>query len=176
MAWKLLGKKTVFNTFRSSIESWSVRLPNGKDKDFFINAGYNFILVFAIDTKGRVILLKQHYVSQQKKLVSLVAGIIDENELPKRTAQRELLEETGHSSKKIISLGKSIKGKYSTGTIYHFLALDAVKSQEPSLEDAEDIQISVISLSDFKKLLDKNKLQDAFAEICARRALRYLKK
>lgn len=176
MAWKLLGKKTALKTFRSSVESWRIQLPNNKERDFFINAGYSFVMVFALDIKGKVIILKQHYISQQKKLISLVAGIIDEGESPKNTAQRELMEEAGYKAKKVISLGKSIKGKYSTGTIYHFLALDAVKLNEPNLEEAEDIQISTISLSDFKKLLDQNKMPDAFAEICARRALKYLKK
>ncbi len=176
MAWKLLGKKTVLNTFRSSVETWRVKMPNNKERDFFISAGYSFVMVFALDTKGKAIILKQHYISQQKKLVSLVAGIIDENETPKNTAQRELLEEAGYKAKKVISLGKSIRDKYSTGTIYHFLVLDAVKSQEPNLEEAEDIKISTVAISEIKKLLDKNKLQDPFAEICALRALRYLKK
>ena len=76
--WKLLGKKTVLKTFRSSVQSWTMRLPGGRVRDFFISAGYSFVVVLAIDTKGRVVILKQYYIGQQKKLISLVAGIIDE--------------------------------------------------------------------------------------------------
>ncbi len=171
MSWKLLGKKTVLDTFRGSIQSWQVSLPNGKKKSFFINAEYSFVVVFAVDTKGKAILLKQHYVGQQKKLFSLVAGIIDENEKPVKTAERELLEEAGYTAKKFIALGESIKGKYATGTVYHFLALGAAKVQKPELEEAEDIKISMVPIAEIKKLLDQGKLPDAFAEICARRAL-----
>ena len=175
MGWKLLGKKTVLNTFRSSVQSWRMRLPNGKSRDFFISAGYSYIVVLAIDVKGRVIIGNQFYISQQKKLVSLVAGIIDDNEEPRDTARRELMEETGYTAKRFISLGKSIKGKYSTGEVHHFLALDASKLQEPELEDTEDIEILVISMLEFKKLLKQRKLLDeAFMEVCAYRALAYL--
>ncbi len=174
MSWKLFGKKTVLNTYKSSVQSWRMRLPNGKTRDFFITAGYSFVDVLAIDAKGRVIILKQYYIGQQKKLISLVAGIIDDNEQAKATAKRELLEETGYAAKKFIALGKSIKGKYTTGDVYHFLALDASKIQEPNFEDAEDIEILTVSMPEFKKLLSQHKLPDAFAEICAYRALAYL--
>lgn len=175
MSWKLLGKKTVLNTYKTAIQSWRIRLPNGKARDFFISAGYSYVVVLAVDVKGRVVILKQHYISQQKKLVSLVAGIIDDNEQPKATAPRELLEETGYTAKQFISLGKSIKGKYSTGEVHHFLALDASKVEEPKLEDAEDIEILIISMPQFKKLLKQRKLlNEAFMEVCAYRALAYL--
>lgn len=174
MSWKLLGKKNLLNTYKTVVQSWRMRLPNGKTRDFFITAGYSFVDVFAIDTKGRVVILKQHYISQQKKLISLVAGIIDDNEQTKATAKRELLEETGYTAKKFIALGKSIKGKYTTGNVYHFLALGASKVRESKLEDAEDIEVSAVSMSEFKKLLRQHKLPDAFAEICAYRALDYI--
>jgi len=174
MTWKLLGKKTVLKTFRSSVQSWKMRLPNGRVRDFFISAGYSFVVVFVLDTKGRVVILKQHYIGQHKKLVSLVAGIIDENEKAGKTARRELLEETGYAAKRFVYLGKSIKGKYSTGDIHHFLALDASKVQESELEDTEDIEVQAVTMREFKKLLDEGKMPDAFAEVCAYRALEYL--
>ncbi len=164
----------MLKTFRSSVQSWKMRLPNGNDKNFFITAGFNIIDVLAIDTSGRVIVIKQFYISQQKKLISLVGGIIDENEKAQKTAQRELLEETGYTTKKFINLGKGIKGKYSTGTAFYFLALDATKIQNPKLEESEDIEIVAMSLSEFKKFLNQGKLQDPFAEVCARRAIAYL--
>lgn len=175
MSWKLLSKKTVLNTFRSSVQSWRMSLPNGKSRDFFIAAGYSYIIVLAIDVNGRVIIVNQFYISQQKKLVSLVAGIIDDNEEPQDTARRELMEETGYTAKRFISLGKSIKGKYATGEAHYFLALEASKVQEPELEGTEDIEILMISMSKFKKLLKQRKLLDeAFMEVCACRALAYL--
>ena len=174
MGWKLLGKKTILNTYKTAIQSWRMSLPNGKSRDFFITAGYSFVVVLAIDTKGRAIILNQYYIGQQKKLPSLVAGIIDDGEQPKATAPRELMEETGYTAKKFVYLGKSIKGKYTTGDIHHFLALDASKVQEPNFEDAEDIKISAVSMSAFKKLLAQHKFLDAFAEVCAHRALAYL--
>ncbi len=176
MTWKLLGKKTLLDTYKTAVQSWRMRLPNGKTKDFFITAGYSFVVVLAVDVKGRVIILKQYYIGQQKKIMSLVAGIIDDNEQAKATARRELLEETGYTAKKFIALGKTTKGKYSTGNIYPFLALDASKVQEPEFEDAEDIEILAVSMAEFKKMLKQHKFLDAFAEICARRALEYLKK
>lgn len=149
-------------------------LPNGEEKDFYISTSYDFVIVFVMDKMGQVILLKQYYVSQQKKIYSLVAGIIDKGEKAVATARRELLEETGYAAGRMISLGSGNNGKYAASTVHYFLALGAKKIKEPEFEEAEDIELIKMPLTKFKKLLKQKKIPDAFAEVGAYRALRYL--
>ena len=152
-----------------------MRLPRGGERIFYVNRGLDFVMVSAITNKGQMIVPHQYYVAEQKKIPTLVAGYIDRSETPLQAAKRELLEETGYEAGRIIKLGVSIKGKYMTGTIHHFLALDAKKIQIQQLEPSEDITVTLMTPPAFKKLLNGHKLPDAFAEVCATRALAYLK-
>jgi ADP-ribose pyrophosphatase len=54
------------------------------------------VAVVATDTAGDVILVRQFREAVQKELVELPAGVIDGEEAPLETAQRELQEETGY--------------------------------------------------------------------------------
>jgi ADP-ribose pyrophosphatase len=53
------------------------------------------VAVVAVDTEGRVVLVRQFREAARRELVELPAGTIDEGEAPLATAQRELAEETG---------------------------------------------------------------------------------
>ena len=93
-----------------------------------------------------------------------------------RRALAELREETGYSCGRVIYLGKSAKGKYVTGYAHYFLGLDAVRAGDQELEEAEEIDVVLLNLKKFKKILMEHSFLDVFTEVCAWRALKYLKK
>ncbi len=172
--WKLLKKKIVFNQPHAVVEDWLFRLPNGNTKHFNMKGGKDFVMVVGITAQHHVVLIQQFYVNVEKKLRTLVAGYCDSGEQPAAAAGRELLEETGYRAKRLVSLGTSIKGKYTTGTVHHFLALGVKRIAKQQLEEAEDITVTTMSLAAFKKLIVHHKIADVFAETCARRALDYI--
>jgi ADP-ribose pyrophosphatase len=179
--WKLLSKKEIYsNAIRgrtlSSFEKWKLKMPNGNSKDFIISNGNSFVVVFALTSKNKVVTISQFYYNQLKHYYALCAGFIDKGEKINTTAKRELLEETGYAAKKIVNIGKGVKGKYTTGFAYYCLALGAYKKGEQELEENEDIVVSEVTMNKFKKLLEKGLLPDVFVEACAWRALNYLKK
>lgn len=175
-SWKLLNKKLVYPQQWAAVEAWKMRLPRGGERTFYVNRGISFVMVCAMTDKGEMIVPKQYYVAEQKKIPTLVAGYIDRGESPLKAAHRELLEETGYGAGRMVKLGTSIKGKYMTGTIHHFLALDCKKVQAQQLEPTEDITVTTMSIAGFKKLLGRHGQSDAFAEVCAWRALEYLQR
>jgi len=157
-----------------NVEEWWMRLPSGKKKMFLMEGAYDFVVVFGITQDKKVLVIKQFYISQQKRISSFVMGIVERGEKPAATAKRELQEETGYKARRFVSLGISIKGKYLTKNVYYYLALDIERVAEPRLEPSEDITIELLSLSAFKKLLMKHRFEDVFAEVAAVRALQYL--
>ena len=174
--WKLLGTESIFKNKYVTLDSWRMRQPRGGEAEYFIHRTYDFVVVCAFTKNKNVLLLNQYYVSQGKHIATLVAGIIDGDEQPKTSARRELLEETGYQAGRIVPLGSVIKGKYATGKAYYFLALDAEKVAEQHLEAGEDIEVKPTPFSRFKQMVEGGKIPEVHMELCARRALSYLKK
>ena len=174
--WQVLKKSTLFKGPHNHVQKWRIRLPSGKDKDFSVQEGADFMVMVAMTPKGKLVAIKQHYVNEHKKIFSLTAGYIDPGEGKAAAARRELREETGYSCGRVIYLGKSAKGKYVTGYAHYFLGLDAVRAGDQELEEAEEIDVVLLNLKKFKKILMEHSFLDVFTEVCAWRALKYLKK
>jgi len=173
--WKLLGTENIFKNKYVTLDTWRMRLPSGEEEDYFIHKTYDFIVVCAFTKDRKVIVLDQYYISQQARITALVAGIIDKDEKPVQTARRELLEETGYEAKNIVPLGATIKGKYTTGRAFYFLALDAEKVADQDLEQGEDITVRTVPVQQFIKMVQQGKLPEVYMDLCARRALEYLR-
>jgi 8-oxo-dGTP pyrophosphatase MutT (NUDIX family) len=169
--WKLLGKKST----TCPAESWQFRTPLGKEIDILINTGKDFVSVFALTRERKVLLIREYYFAAATAILKLVAGRIEPGGKPRSTAIRELLEEGGYKGKKVVSLGYSLRGKYLPMKAYHFLILDAEKVANQNLEPVEDIEVTLYSLPQFKKLLFSGRLREMTSEVTAYRALKYLK-
>lgn len=170
-SWKLLGKKATTHP----AESWQFQTPQGKDIDILINTGKDFVNVFAMTPERKILLIQEYYFSATRSILKLVAGRVDPGEKPRLTATRELKEEAGFKGRRMVSLGYSLRGKYMPMKAYHFLILDAEKITQQNLEEGEDIQVKLYSISQFKKLLFAGRFQDMICEVTAYRALKYLK-
>jgi ADP-ribose pyrophosphatase len=66
------------------------------------------VAILATDAAGNMILVRQLREAVKKELVELPAGVIDGEEAPLETAQRELREETGYQG-----------GTWSAGPVYY---------------------------------------------------------
>lgn len=151
-----------------------MRMPNGRLHDFLVEGAYDFVVVVAVNTQGQALLVKQYYVSQGKRLESVVMGIVDKGEKPAATAKRELREEAGAVAKRLVPLGTSIKGKYMLYKVYYYLALDTEQTAQPRLESSEDITTHWVSHTQLTTMVQKQKFLDVYAEVGVQRALSYL--
>ena len=171
--WHLLGKETLFQNERVLIENWRLQTHHGEVKDFTIKIGSDIVIVFGITAKKEVVAIKEYFPANQKKIWSLVGGII-ENGDHRKTAENELMEETGCRATEFVLLSTLVKGKYESSVVYNYLALDAERVAEQKLEDSEDIEVEIIPLPEFRKLLTSGKIECVFEVACAYQALEYL--
>lgn len=175
-SWKLLSKKIVFNHPHKKLVLWQMRTHQGKRHPFVMIEGRDVVIVFPFTTDGRVVVIIQYYVAVQRAVWTLPTGILDKGSTPAATARGELRQEAGCSAGRLISLGTALKGKYSTGVIRYFLALDVQPGAAQELEDAEDIAVKFFSLPQFERLLARGALEEAWVAVGAYRALSCLKK
>ncbi len=147
------GRKLVLGQIVDNIK--------GEEKvyDALIHPGA--VVIVAIKD-NEVLVERQYRPIIGRWIYELPAGTIEEGEDPSRTAERELLEETGYRANKIEYLGWFYTSPgTSTEVIHVFLARNLVRVNMPMQESDELIEIEWISLDDIWKFISKGAIVDA---------------
>jgi ADP-ribose pyrophosphatase len=144
--WKILSSIHL----RDRIRLDQCELPNGKVIEGTVFEFRNWVTVLALTKQQEVVLIRQYRHGAQKVIVELPGGVMDaEDESPLFAARRELQEETGYTSNRMIQVGcVSPNPAMQTNLIYSFLALDAEKVSDQHLDEAEDIEVFLKPLDD----------------------------
>lgn len=174
--WKIISKDVVFKNSYRSVEEWTYEKPDGTPLSLTMVEGADVVIVAAITPDKKFVIIQDFFPNKLEKFPSLVAGMVDEGELPLDAAHRELKEETGCVAGTMVPLGSSFVGKYFNFSIHYFLALDVAIHASQSLEEGEEIDVTIISEEKFEQLVHGTILQSVFDLACAYRALDYIKK
>ncbi|HNZ83662.1 MAG TPA: NUDIX hydrolase [Candidatus Pacearchaeota archaeon] len=162
--WKRLRKKEVFTTPdwpRKNVVRIYYQHPENLQKcswDFY-NTG-DFVVVLALDEQNRVIVIPEFYEAPNTIVKHLITGLIEKGDSPTKTAHKELLEETGYKSDKMIYLGENYHSmRNSFDKCYIFLALECKKVKKQEMEESESIgEPILINLLEFIKFIEDQKL------------------
>jgi len=138
---EIIKKEKILQEKFCPIEKHIVRLPNGQTTDWFVNTSENAVIVVPVLTSGEILLQKNYKHGSREIITEFCAGLMEKNEDPKKTATRELMEETGYETKKIIPTGEVFSNPTgSTMKYYFFVALDCEKKYQQFLEPSEQIE------------------------------------
>jgi ADP-ribose pyrophosphatase len=137
--WKILDSTHL----RDNIRLDRCELPNGEIIEGTVFEFGTWATVLALTKERQVVLIRQYRHGAQKVIVELPGGMMDkEDQDPQEAARRELLEETGYTSNRIIQVGcVSPNPANHTNLIYSFLALDAEQVSRQHLDGAEEIEV-----------------------------------
>jgi 8-oxo-dGTP pyrophosphatase MutT (NUDIX family) len=143
--WKILET----NYLHPGIRVDKCKLPDGHSFDVHLLEYADEIMIFALTRNQEVVLIKQYRHGAQQVIVELPGGSVDEGESPVEAAKRELMEETGYSSDTFIQVGYASPNPANyTNKIYSFLALDVEQTGTQSNDDAENVEVLLLSLED----------------------------
>jgi len=157
--WQEISRELAFQKYSRKIEKVIFRLPDGKEADFYVKREGPAAAVLALTKDKKVILVKQYRPGPEEILLELPGGYVDPNEKPEVTTERELLEETGYKGK-VQLVTTCYDDAYSTMNRYCFVATDCQKVSEPKTSDHEFVELEILSLDDFRKLLRSGKMTD----------------
>jgi ADP-ribose pyrophosphatase len=143
-----------------------VRLQNGAEREYHVFEVGEAVAVVPVLKDGRVLMIGQYRYPHGKTHWEIPAGRLHVDEAPSAAAQRELREETGHTSTRL----EPLPGFYPTNGIsahyaHAFVAHDCELAGSLQLDDTEQLVVKAFTRSEVERLLDAGKLADAFAAI-----------
>lgn len=143
--WKVLESSYL----KENIRIDRCETSNGKIVEPLIFECGTWVAVVALTKQQEVLLIKQYRHGLGKILLELPGGGVNEDEEPVTAARRELLEETGYASEKMIAIGRvSPNPANHTNMVYFYLALDVEKVCNQSLDETEEIDVFRVSLDE----------------------------
>jgi ADP-ribose pyrophosphatase len=161
MTYKINSEKEVFKTNLFSVKRVNLSFPDGKVRDYDMVDIQNAVTILPIDDAGLVYFVRQYRVGARNFLLELPAGKVEENEDPLKTAEREVREETGMSSSRMIPLGNFYMSPgYSSEYMYCYLAMGL--SHDPLTPDADEfLDIVKLPLAEVRKMIDEHLIEDS---------------
>ncbi|HZL31137.1 MAG TPA: NUDIX hydrolase [Pseudolabrys sp.] len=102
---KIKSRRTIDISPWMKVIEREVAYKDGTTELYHAVGQQDYIAIVALTPDGRIPVVRQYRPALERHTWELPAGLVDEGEDPARTCERELLEETGHSSKAVHALG-----------------------------------------------------------------------
>lgn len=149
--WKLNQSHLVLDNQWSRVRRDEVELPDGTVIDnFFVNVKPDIAVVFALTPQEEIVFVRQYRHGVGEILLELPAGSFNpETESSESAAARELAEETGYVSEKMLPLATLYDSPVKdTNSVHLFVARNVVKKEEKiKLDITEEIEVILIPIS-----------------------------
>ncbi|MEM7726405.1 MAG: NUDIX hydrolase [Cyanobacteria bacterium P01_A01_bin.45] len=160
---QLLKQRLLHTGRKFNFEVNRLRLPNKTEGEWECVRHPGGALAVPVTSEGKLVLVRQYRFSVGGRILEFPAGTVESGENPSETIQREIEEETGYRANKWQQLGEFyIAPGYSDEIIYAFLAQDLeYLEQPPGLEEDEDLETVLLTLSEVEEAIFNGELVDA---------------
>jgi ADP-ribose pyrophosphatase len=102
---KIKSRRTIDVSPWMKVIEREVEYKDGTTELYHAVGQQDYIAIVALTPDGRIPVVRQYRPALERHTWELPAGLVDAGEDPAATCERELLEETGHSSKAVHALG-----------------------------------------------------------------------
>ncbi len=132
----------------------------GKEHPFFVLSTRDWINVVALTKDRKVVMVSQYRHGSGEVSLEIPGGAVDTGEPAEEAAKRELREETGYESSQWHFLG-SVRPNPAilSNTCYLYLALDAERTSELDLDEAEELEVSLHELKDVPAMIRDGRIR-----------------
>lgn len=156
--------KRVFKGEIFEIWQWPQQMYDGSTHTFERVKRPNTVQVIAV-IGDQILVQEQQQPDRSRPYFSFPGGRCDAEEQPLKSAQRELLEETGLTSSDWELWSERRPVTKMEWIIYTYIARNCVKEKEPRLDAGEKITNRLINFNEFLRLPDDPDFYDSWMAI-----------
>ena len=163
--WKINRRQSLLKTRIFEVFNFDCHLASKNiNHNFYSIKMFDWVNIFALTDDNQVVLVKQHRVGKDMVTLEVPAGGMDEDEDPIDAARRELVEETGYTSEKILLLKKiSVNPAIQTNTCYFFIALNCKKTDNTDFDLAEELEVILMNKDDLFNSINTELVDNSLA-------------
>jgi 8-oxo-dGTP pyrophosphatase MutT (NUDIX family) len=163
---RITGSKHLADAGFLSIDELTIEAPDGEEaRRVIVRHSGAVVVVPVLADRATAVLVRQFRAATGGELLEAPAGKRDvEGEQPATTAAREMQEEVGYASSRLVKIGEFYNAPGSSDEYTHvYVALDAVERGGPEPASAEEkyMVIEQVALADTETLVSQRRLVDA---------------
>jgi len=179
--YKLLGKKTVYQTFPFDVEELDLELNGTKlEKPYHRITCGDWVNILPITHDGQAILIRQPRAGSLTTVLETPGGIMEPDEKdPTLTAARELEEETGFTTQRIVPLASINPNPAIQNNVCHFflgLSCHLREDRQHFPDQDEFIKIAVTPVHELEHLVRTGQVNHSLSALTIMLAQKYLQK
>jgi 8-oxo-dGTP pyrophosphatase MutT (NUDIX family) len=180
MKLELIKKRTILETIPFNVEEIDIRSTRGESRHPYYRLDCaDWVNILPITTNNKALLIRQPRAGVLGPVLEVPGGMIDPGEKdPTMAALRELEEETGYTSQRVLPLGSiNPNPAIMTNRCHFFLALGChLNPARKHFPDAEEsIEVVETEISDLDRLVRFGEINHALAALCIMLASKYIK-
>ena len=161
--WKTLKSDVAYSTPIFDLHRRRSSHSRRGERDFFILDAPNWVNIIPLAKNGDVVMIRQWRHGISEFTLEVPGGMVDpEDPSPMHAARREMIEETGFDSNKIVQLGKVHPNPAIQGNIcFSFLAENVHEvSRVVSLGD-EETEVVMVPMREIPRLIASGDIMHA---------------
>ncbi len=157
LIWKL-GQRTSgtgsdYRIFKTAFVDGTHPRVSGVKRFSLLECG-DWVNVIPLTKDDRCILVRQFRVGTAQVCLEIPGGMVDPGEAPEVAAARELVEETGYTSRRWRKLGTVAPNPaFQNNYLHSYLALDCEPTSAAHFDSSEVIDVELAPLIDVQQML-----------------------
>lgn len=153
--WERLGSEVQGDHRVFRVRADRMRSPRtGDDHTFYVIEATDWVNVIPVTPDGRFVFVRQWRHGTEEVTLEVPGGMVDDGEDAGEAARREMREETGYDTDRLVYLGSVAPNPaIMDNTCATYLALDARPTAERALDVGEDIEVVLVDPADVPRLV-----------------------
>ena len=153
--------ETLLTTPKFRVVRETITSDGGKPKTREIIRHPGACVIVPLLDDGRVCLIKNWRIAVGQTLIELPAGTLEPPEPPEKTAERELIEETGFRARKIECLHAFFLSPGILDEKMHLYLATGLTAGEAAREEGEEIENWLVPFDEAVRLVLRGEIRDA---------------